>query len=209
LSLLLARYINSKRIKHIREDETVKRLLQSISALILGLALSTAAVSADTVTCGSISNTGANSTNTVSCVDQNSNSVSCVNSEVAESTNNQTASSGGAFTTANTNSGGATSGSSSNNNTVTVSLGASCNPVQAAVSTANGTPATSTPANSKPAATNAATPTAAQTAAPVSLPGTGSNTSTYVALGSLAGFVVLLVGSRLGLAAFRRYNNHR
>jgi hypothetical protein len=57
-------------INRLRGGYKVRKFLQMLSATaVIGLALSTAAVSADSVTCGNISDTGAGSTNTVKCME--------------------------------------------------------------------------------------------------------------------------------------------
>src|ERR1700709_2805127 len=98
----------------------MKKFIQIITASLVGVGLMAGVAAADSVTCGSITNTGPGSTNTISCVDENNKQVTCNNNETIVESNDQNASSGGAFTTGNTTSGNANSGDSSNNNTVTV-----------------------------------------------------------------------------------------
>jgi hypothetical protein len=180
----------------------VKKLIQIIATAILGIGLSAATVSADSVTCGSISTTGQDSTNTVTCVDSNKVDVSCNNNVVVDNNNDQTSNSGTATSSGNTEGGSATSGNSSNSNTATVSVGASCAPV-AGTSQFTTTPSGGKGAGAVPAATvSATTPAAAPAAA--ALPDTGSNTLLDGAIASLVVLGSALTASRLGLFAFRR-----
>lgn len=161
-----------------------KLLLTSITSVIgVGMMMGMASA-ATTVTCnGSISNTGANSTNIVNCVDQNNQTVTCSNTGVITQSNTQSSTSGGATTSGNTSSGNASSGNSTNSNTYTVQLGASCVPVKStATSTSPVVPFTTTAIVAGPTAVKSST-------TPSSLPVTGSNTvlkAVEIGLGVLA-----------------------
>ena len=156
--------------------------------------------SAATVTCnGSVSNTGPNSNNTVTCVSTNNVTVSCVNNVVVANTNNQTSTSGSASTSGNTTGGSSTSGSSSNSNSATVNVGASCAPVASAPNTF-----TTAAAAGGQGGGSASTAGGAGAAKVGSLPKTGSNTAEEV---GVIGAIVLgagLAASQFGVRAYRR-----
>ena len=168
----------------------MRKLLLTLTTSVIGLGLMGGVASASSVTCnGSISNTGANSNNTVNCVDTNNVSVTCSNNETIVEGNNQTSTSGSATNSGNTSSGNATSGSSNNSNSVTVQLGGGCAPV-AGSTTAFTTSAVSAPASTSTPAAAAATPT--------TLPNTGSNSAldaATVGLGALAGVSLVSAGA--------------
>jgi len=170
----------------------MRKILLTITSSVLGIGLMGAVASASAVTCsGSVSNTGAGSTNTVSCVDTNNVSVSCNNKDVITQSNTQNSTSGGATTSGNTSGGNSTSGSSSNSNSTKVQLGASCAPV-AGTTTAFTTGAVVT-TTSTPAATMT-TPAAT----PTSLPSTGSNSSldaAIVGVSALGGVSLVSAGA--------------
>lgn len=111
----------------------MRKILQGAAGLVLGLGMfaGVAAAASSTFTCDSnISDTGAGSSNTITCVDKNNNSVKCVNNVVASNSNDQSASSGNAKSSGNTNGGNASSGSASNSNKAVVDVGASCAPAK-------------------------------------------------------------------------------
>jgi hypothetical protein len=181
----------------------MKRILQSLAVSLLTIGMTGGIAAAATVTCGgSISNTGPGSTNTVSCVDTENNSVSCDNNIVISNDNEQSASSGSAFTTDNTSAGGSTSGSAENSNSTVVAVGASCAPVETA--------AVTPPAGGSGGATLGASTVAggrggAQVVAPVG--GVGAGAGAGVASNKLAA-TAGLVGSAsvvgIGLALKKR-----
>lgn len=138
----------------------MKRFIQILAAATVSCGLMAGVASADTITCGNISDTGPGSHNSINCTDDQNNSVTCNNNVVVDNTNDQTATSGGAFTTDNTNSGNANSGDADNNNNVVVTLGASCAPVSVATATPT------TPAGGQGSAAPAVTAPAAQVVAP-------------------------------------------
>jgi len=126
----------------------MKRALRIVAGAVVGASAWVGVAAADSVTCnGSITDSGTGSTNTVTCVDDEENTVSCVNNVIVSNTNDQTAGSGGAFTTGNTTGGDAESGDASNDNVVVVDVGASCAPVATTTTTTpTPTPTPTTPA---------------------------------------------------------------
>ena len=183
----------------------MKKVMQILSGSVLAIGLLVGSASADTTTtnCGNISNTGPDSNNTITCVDQYNNDVICNNNTVVEVSGSQTSNSGGAFTVDNTYSGSATSGSSDNSNVTNVSLGDSCAPVAVASVT---TPATTTPVASTTTATPATTtPTPAVAPKTVAaLPSTGSDSNIKYAGIGLAAVSALVIASQLSLSVYRR-----
>jgi hypothetical protein len=177
----------------------MRKLLQTITATIVGACLMAGVASADSVTCGNISNTGQGSTNTVTCVDTNTNIVSCVNNVVVSNINTQSSNSGSATSSGNTSGGNASSGSAGNSNNVVVNVGASCTP--------QGTTAfVTTPVGGKGGGTPAAPVAAAPAVAPVAaLPDTGSNSVVDTAVAGVIGIAGILAVSQLGVQAYRRF----
>jgi LPXTG-motif cell wall-anchored protein len=190
--------------QHTDRRVKVKKILQMIAGAVASIALMGGVAAADTVTCGSISNTGPGSTNTITCVDNEENSVSCNNHVVVENSNDQNASSGGAFTTNNTSAGDASSGDASNDNKVVVNIGASCAPVQTASTTPSGGRGGGEVAAASTAAPAGGAGGGGQGAGVAALPETGSSSLQTAAIAGLAVLAGGLVLSRLGLVAYRR-----
>ena len=184
----------------------MKKLIQILAASIMSVGLMAGAASADTVTCGNITNTGPGSTNTITCVDVNNTQVTCNNDDKVVTSNDQSSNSGNAFTVDNTYSGDSNSGDSNNSNTVTVNLGDSCAPQVAAVTTPTTTP-TVTPATTTtpvvtPSVTKPATPVQKSVAA---LPNTGSSTLLDDSALTVAVVGGTIAVSQLGVFAYRRF----
>lgn len=176
----------------------MKRVIQFLSTLVLGMGFLSSVASAASVTCGA-SNTGANSNNTVVCQTSNNEYVTCNNGVVVLNNNGQTAHSGDAFVINNTNAGGSTSGNTTNVNGVEVEIGVTgCAPV----TTTSTTPTPTAPSGGGGAGQPAAPVQAAPKVA--SLPATGSNSVVEtLAIGTaLVGGAVAV--SQIGLMAYRR-----
>ncbi|HSW85001.1 MAG TPA: hypothetical protein VLF79_00090 [Candidatus Saccharimonadales bacterium] len=178
----------------------MKKFIRILSASIVGLGLAVGTAAADPVTCGSISNTGPDSTNKVVCVDKNNTNVKCENNIVVKNDNDQNADSGDAFTVQNTSGGDVTTGNAENSNATVVALNASCAP--AVTSSAVTTP---TPAAPAAPGKGAAAPVAAPaTTSVASLPETGSNdvlTNSVIAVTTVGAALAL---SQLAVSAYRR-----
>lgn len=178
----------------------MKKLIQIISTATVAVSLlaGTAAAVAETGTCGTISNTGPGSDNTITCVVDNNTNIVCNNDLKVELSNDQSGDSGSGSTSGNTSGGFTTTGNVDNNNVATVAIGASCAPVTVASTTT----VTPTPAAGGQGAA-VATP-AAKPAAPKSLPETGSNTAQKLGLDSLVVLGGTLGLSQVVLRAYRR-----
>ncbi len=128
----------------------MKKIIISVIASLATAVAMTASASAATITCsGSITGpTGPNSNNSVSCIDEQENSVTCENNVIVSNTNEQNAHTGDAFTTNNSSVGDSSTGNANNENSVVVKVGASCAPV----TTASTTPTPTTQTGGKGAA---------------------------------------------------------
>jgi hypothetical protein len=178
----------------------MKRILQSLAVSLVTVGMTGGIAAADAVTCnGDISNTGPGSTNSVTCVDNENNSVSCDNNIIVSNDNDQNAGSGGAFTTGNTTGGGATSGDADNNNATVVEVGTSCAPVEAT----NSTP--TPPAGGSGGAVLGSATVAPQVVAPVGGVGAGEGAGvTSNKLAATAGLIGSAGVVGLGLAIKKR-----
>jgi hypothetical protein len=107
----------------------MKKYVRGFLATIVSVCyLSSAAVGAQSSGCAgaTITNTGPNSTNTITCVDSSTVSVTCVNNVFTVTNNSQTSNTGGANNSGNTTGGGSITGNATNSNGQTVQIGASC-----------------------------------------------------------------------------------
>jgi hypothetical protein len=135
----------------------MRKIVIGISVTLASMFAMAGGATAASVTCnGTISNTGSGSNNTITCVDTNNVSVTCVNNVVTTNNNNQTATSGNVSAAFNTTVGNVSSGDASNSNTVVVNVGTSCNPVTpAAAPVTPATPPATPPAATTPQSTPA------------------------------------------------------
>jgi hypothetical protein len=179
----------------------VKKLLKGIAGTLVGVVLLAGAASADTASCGSIVDSGPDSTNYVYCENHTSDTITCNNNIVLDSNSSQSSGSGTVSTSGNTSAGGASSGDASNDNSTSTSLNTGCEVATAAVTTPASTPAAAAvvaPAASP--ATQAATPTT------TALPETGSNTVQKDALLGALGLGGLTAVSQVAVFAFKRHS---
>lgn len=132
----------------------MRKLLQAVVLSLAVVGLVGGVASADSVTCWSgISDTGPDSDNVVTCVNDQNNTLKCENNVVVVNEDYQDALSGNTFVVTNTSGGDAVSGGSDNRNVTIVQVGASCSPVGEAPST----PVPTTPGTSAPTAAAPAT----------------------------------------------------
>lgn len=187
----------------------MKRYMRGFVATITSLALMSGVASADTAepaTCtdgqATITSTGPGSVNIISCVDSKEIHVTCDNNIYVVNDNSQTANSGNADNSGNTNGGSSVTGDATNENGTTVQIGASC------VSPAAVTPESPTP--QQPTTTpvdgmGAGAPSAEAAQAIAVLPNTSSNTVLDSILIGVSSLAALLITSRFGAAAYRRF----
>lgn len=173
--------------------------MRGLVALIVILGISGGNVSAQQAPCNggqiTITNTGPDSTNEVTCVTISDLEVTCNNSVYVLTENSQSAISGAAGSNVNTSAGSAISGNATNENGATVQIGANCEtPVTPAV-----VPETPVTPTTPTTGTGAATPTAVAV-----LPNTANSSVTEMAIAGLIALVSVIGLSQLGLSLYRR-----
>ena len=177
----------------------MKKLIKVLTAAILSVAFVGTAAGAQAQTelgnCTSIviTNTGSNSNNQGVCnVVVNVDAV-CVDNKYVLNTSAQTAVSGAASAAGNTNTGAAISGGSANYNGTNIQLGNSCGPTT--------TPAA--PVTPETPGKGAVTPAAEK---PAALPYTAGNSTLAIVVSSLVAAAAIVAGSRVAVAAYRRFS---
>ncbi len=133
----------------------MNKLMQAVSTVTLGLAMSVGVAAADTTsaTCN-IYNTGTDSFNSCTYDSTQSAQVTCNNNIYVLNNNSQNAGTGGAIVTDNGEGGNAVSGTATNSNNVSVTIGASCE----TATTVSTPPAPTPPVGGKGGGTTAPAP---------------------------------------------------
>lgn len=171
----------------------MKRYTRALLVTVLSIGLmGSVSVGAEGPCAGAtITNTGADSVNTIECVDASSVKVSCSNGIYVVSSSDQTAESGMADGPS------AITGNATNDNNAVVTIGASC-------ATQTTVPVTPTPP-AEVAKTTPGTGLGAAAAKPkvAALPNTASNPIVDIALVATASLVAILIGSRLFVLAYK------
>lgn len=168
-------------------DNNMKRYMRGIVAAVISVSFIGGTVGAEEACPGAtITNTGPDSVNEITCVDSTAVQVTCTNNVYVVNNNSQTGGTGS----------GVITGNATNTNGTTVQIGAACTsptatttvtPPPAAVKPSTGMGATSLP---EPKATV--------------LPNTASNPVTDIAIASTLGLAGIMAVSRIGIAAYRR-----
>ena len=176
----------------------MKRLLKFLAAAIVSVGALGTGAAAQT---SSISNTGPDSTNTVTITEENKLDIKCKNDVNVENNNTQNSSSGNATTSGNTTAGDATSGSASNSNSTSTSVDSSC--AQAAAAPTEGGQGGGAPSGVALAEGGVGAAEQVAAAKAGELPQTGTNPLALTGiLGATLGGAAL--ASRLAASTFRR-----
>ncbi len=169
----------------------MKKLLQIITAVLIGSASIGGLASADTCDNISITGTGPGSSNSIDCTDITDITYTCTNGVLTLNYTNQDGSTGDATVDFNTDAGAAVSGTVTNDNNTTTDLSTACGPVAAPVTPGKGS---LNPGGGMGAFM------------PTVLPYTGDMPVLPIIIGSLVAAAGIVVASRIAMAIVRHRN---
>jgi hypothetical protein len=178
----------------------MKKMFLAITSVLASASLMMGVAAATSADC-SIVNTGPDSNNKCSVVEENSLKITCNNNTDVVFVNNQSANSGSVTLESNTNGGYAYSGSAVNTNETTGKLNVSCAPKVASAPTPVPAPTPAPPAGGQGGGAGQAQPAAQP--APAVLPNTGSNTLATTAIVSTVVLGIGAAAARFGVSAYR------